>query len=103
LSVGQLVSVAIPISVGQSTLTVPRDALVLRQSGQYVYRINAENIAERISVDIGDTEGELIAVTGALQEGDAVVIRGAESLSDGAPVRILAQGTAIADNQRDRA
>lgn len=93
-TVGQLVSVAIPIRAGESTLTVPRDALVLRQNGQYVYRINSENIAERIHVDIGDTQGELIAVRGALLEGDSVAIRGAESLSDGAPVRILTQETA---------
>ncbi len=102
-SVGQLVSVAIPINSGESTLTVPRDALVLRQSGQYVYRINDDNVAERINVDIGDSQGELIAVTGALQEGDTVVIRGAESLSDGAAVRILPQVTAAVASKRDRA
>jgi RND family efflux transporter MFP subunit len=102
-SVGQLVSVEIPINAGESSLTVPRDALVLRQSGQYVYRINGDNVAERINVDIGDSQGELIAVTGALREGDTVVIRGAESLSDGASVRILPKSTAVADIKRDRA
>jgi RND family efflux transporter MFP subunit len=101
-AVGQLVSVSIPISAGESTLSVPRDALVLRQSGQFVYRINAENVAERINVDIGDSQGELIAVRGALHEGDAVAIRGAESLSDGAAVRILTQETAALNNGRDR-
>ena len=100
-AVGQLVSVAIPIKAGESTLTVPRDALVLRQRGQYVYRINGENIAVRINVDVGDSQGELIAVTGALREGDSVAIRGAESLSDGAAVRILSQETAALDNNRD--
>jgi multidrug efflux system membrane fusion protein len=100
-AVGQLVSVAIPISAGESTLTVPRDALVLRQNGQYVYRINAENIAERINVDIGDSQGELIAVRGALREGDLVAIRGAESLTDGAAVRILGQESAAAARRRE--
>jgi multidrug efflux system membrane fusion protein len=100
-AVGQLVSVAIPISAGESTLTVPRDALVLRQNGQYVYRINAENIAERIIVDIGDSQGELISVSGALHEGDLVAIRGAESLTDGAAVKILSQETAAAAMRRE--
>ena len=99
-AVGQLVSVAVPISPGESTLTVPRDALVLRQSGQFVYRINQENIAERVSVSIGDSQGDLIAVSGELREGDLVAIRGAEGLSDGASVRILRQETAAV--QRDR-
>ena len=100
-AVGQLVSVAVPISAGESTLTVPRDALVLRQSGQFVYRINAENIAERVTVDIGDSQGELIAVTGDLREGDLVAIRGAEGLSDGATVRVLSQETATAGSTRE--
>ena len=100
-AVGQLVSVAIPISAGELALTVPRDALVLRQNGQYVYRINDENIAERINVDLGDSQGELIAVRGALHEGDSVAIRGAESLTDGAAVRILSQETAAAAKRRE--
>ena len=97
-SVGQLVSVAVPIGAGQATLTVPRDALILRQNGQYVYRINDENRAERIYVEIGDSEGELIAVSGALQEGDSVAIRGAESLTEGAEVRVADTATASVED-----
>jgi RND family efflux transporter MFP subunit len=93
-TVGQLVSVAVPIRSSELSLTVPRDALVLRQGGQFVYRINDENRAERILVDIGDSHGELIAVAGALYEGDRIAIRGAESLSDGAEVRIMMPETA---------
>ncbi|MBT8079759.1 MAG: efflux RND transporter periplasmic adaptor subunit [Gammaproteobacteria bacterium] len=100
-AVGQLVSVAVPISASEPTLTVPRDALVLRQNGQFVYRINAENIAERIKVSIGDSQGELIAVSGDLREGDLVAIRGAEGLSDGATVRVLTQETATAGTLRE--
>jgi RND family efflux transporter MFP subunit len=94
-TVGQLVSVAVPIRSSELSLTVPRDALVLRQGGQFVYRINDENRAERIQVDIGDSHGELIAVAGALDEGDRIAIRGAESLSDGAEVRIVMPETAL--------
>lgn len=68
---------------------MPRDALVLRQNGSFVFRINAEYKAERIQVDIGDSAGELVAVNGELAEGDRVAIRGAENLSEGADVRIL--------------
>ena len=95
-AVGQLVSVAVPIKSGELKLTVPRDALILRRSGQYVYRINDENRAERIYVDIGDSEGELIAVTGALQEGDSIAIRGAESLTEGAEVNVIGATSASA-------
>ena len=93
-TVGQLVSVGIPIRARQLALAVPRDALILRQEGSFVFRINADNKAERIEVDIGDSAGELVAVSGELAEGDRVAIRGAENLSDGADVRVLVSETA---------
>lgn len=93
-TVGQLVSVGIPIRSGEQTLAIPRDALVLRQDGSYVFRINEENKAERIAVDIGDSAGELIGVTGALASGDRVAVRGAENLSEGVEVRIMMSSSA---------
>jgi len=88
-TVGQLVSVGIPIRSGKQTLAIPRDALILRQDGSYVFRINDENKAERISVDIGDSAGDLIGVSGLLSAGDRVAVRGAENLSEGTEVRIM--------------
>ncbi len=88
-TVGQLVSVGIPIRTGRQTLAIPRDALILRQEGSYVFRINDENKAERIAVDIGVSSGDLIGITGLLTEGDRVAVRGAENLSEGAEVKIM--------------
>lgn len=93
-TVGQLVSVAIPIRPKELALTIPRDALVLRTDGAFVFRISAENKAEQVRVAIGDSTGELIGVTGELEEGDRVAIRGAENLTEGAEVRILMSQTA---------
>jgi RND family efflux transporter MFP subunit len=88
-TVGQLVSVAVPIRARASTIAVPRDALVLRHNGSFVFRVTDENIAEQISVQIGDSAGEMVAVTGSLAEGDRVAIRGAENLQEGASVKIM--------------
>ena len=82
-------SVAVPIRARQVSLTIPRDALVLRSNGVFVFRVNSDNIAERVEVEIGDSAGDLVAVRGALQEGDRVAIRGAENLRDGAVVKTL--------------
>ena len=54
-----------------------------------MFRINGENKAERIAVDIGDSAGDLISVSGLLAEGDRVAVRGAENLREGAEVRIM--------------
>jgi RND family efflux transporter MFP subunit len=88
-TVGQLVSVAVPIRARKLALTVPRDALVLRSNGTFVFRINDESKAEKIEVEIGDSAGDMIAVSGALAEGDRVAIRGAENLTEGADVKIM--------------
>ena len=88
-TVGQLVSVGIPIRSGEQSLAIPRDALVLRQDGSYVFRINDENKAERIAVNIGDSAGDLIGVSGSLTAGDRVAVRGAENLREGMEVRIM--------------
>jgi RND family efflux transporter MFP subunit len=97
-TVGQLVSVAIPIRARQLALAVPRDALVLRQNGSFVFRISADNKAEQVKVEIGDSAGDLVAVRGELEAGDRVAIRGAENLSEGSEVRILVSETASASD-----
>ena len=88
-TVGQLVSVAIPIRARKVSLTIPRDALILRSNGTFVFRVNDDNIAERIEVEIGDSSGDLVAVTSSLHEGDRVAVRGAENLQEGSAVKIM--------------
>jgi len=88
-TVGQLVSVAVPIRARENVLAVPRDALVLRANGQYVFRINDDQTAEQIAVVLGDSAGDRIAVSGNLREGDRVAIRGAENLRDGMATKTL--------------
>ena len=88
-TVGQLVSVGVPVKNAEMSLAVPRDALVLRSSGVYVFRINSEDKAERVAVETGDSVGSLIAVSGELSEGDRVAVRGAENLREGAGVKVM--------------
>jgi RND family efflux transporter MFP subunit len=88
-TVGQLVSVAVPIRARKVSLAIPRDALVLRNNGTFVFRVNDDNVAERIEVEIGDSAGDLVAVSGPLHVGDRVAIRGAENLREGSPVKIM--------------
>ena len=91
-SIGQLISVAVPMRSMEETLVVPRDALVLRREGTYVYRIDEDNTAHRITVEIGDGDGAMVAVSGDLIPGDRVAIRGAETLQEGSIVNIVNQG-----------
>ena len=82
VAAGQLVSVTLPLSAN-AALTVPRDSVVLREDGAFVMRINSDQKAERVSVEVTESNGDHVAVRGALESGDRVAVRGAESLQDG--------------------
>ena len=88
LSAGNLLRIAIPTAHARETILVPRDALILRREGTYIFRINSESIAERINIDIGIAENDLIEIIGNIQAGDKVVTRGGENLQPGMQVTI---------------
>lgn len=87
--VGDSVEVSIPTAEAKDVLAVPRDALVLRRNGASVFRVNEDTTVEQISVLAGQGDGELIEVSGELNAGDTVVVRGAERLRSGAKVMVL--------------
>lgn len=92
-SAGQSVRVAIPTAESEPATVIPRDALVLRRDGATVFRVLADNTAERVTVTTGKAEGDLIEVIGAIQPGDRVVIRGGERLRAGQEVKVTGQVT----------
>lgn len=91
LSVGRAVELDLPTDVTREVLVVPRDAVVLRREGSHVLRVDAENQAERVAVDLGDSQGDRIEVRGALKPGDRVIVRGGERLREGQSVVILGE------------
>lgn len=91
--VGLSIKAAVASGDTKEVLSVPRDALVLRRNGASIFRINSENKAEQIQVEVGYGAGELVQVIGEVQPGDQIVIRGAERLRAG-------QAVAIKDNNQ---
>ncbi|MEO8672619.1 MAG: efflux RND transporter periplasmic adaptor subunit [Tahibacter sp.] len=87
--VGSAVEVSLHESSGAAALTVPRDALVLRDSHTFVMRVKADNTAEQIEVTAGAARDALVEVSGPLNPGDRVIVRGAERLKSGQAVRIV--------------
>jgi RND family efflux transporter MFP subunit len=87
--VGDAAKVLIPAAEPRMVLAVPRDALVLREDNTYLFKLNKENKAERIVVEVGAADGNMVEVTGMLKEGERVIIRGAERLESGQKVRLV--------------
>jgi len=88
LPVGQTVRVTIPTADVREVLAVPRDALVLRGDGIAVFIVDDDNTARRIRVTTGIGQGDWIEVSGPIQEGDRVIVRGNERLRPGQTVSV---------------
>ena len=86
--IGEAVTVELPDSLPADTLSVPRDALVLRDREVFVYKLSPDNTAVKVPVTTSPGRGTDIAIQGALEAGALVVVRGAERLRDGQAVKI---------------
>lgn len=86
VAVGQLIGVSLSIAGGNIALMIPRDAVVLRAEGSYVFRITQDNTAEKVIVQLGEGERDWVSVTGRLRRGDWVAVRGVERLEEGQAV-----------------
>lgn len=89
--VGTAVKVDVPSGPAREVLAVPRDALILRTNSIFLFTIDGEDNAQRISVRLGAASGDYVEVIGNVTEGSQVVVRGGERLREG-------QKVAIADN-----
>ncbi len=93
--IGEAVTVELPDEAPRLALSVPRDALVLRDDEIYVYTVSADNRAVKIPVKPGAGLGSRIAIDAELEAGDPVVVRGAERLTEGQPVRVTQHRLAV--------
>lgn len=93
--IGEAVTVELADGIRELSLSVPRDALVLRNNEVFVYTISEDNTAVKVPVIAGAGRGQSIAISGNLFAGDPVVVRGAESLRDGQAVKVIRHHVAV--------
>jgi multidrug efflux pump subunit AcrA (membrane-fusion protein) len=72
----------------RSVVTVPRDAVILRQGESYVMRVLPDNTAERVAVTIGAGRENHVQIDNSLRAGDRVISRGGERLEPGQSVKV---------------
>lgn len=104
-SVGQLVSVALPTASASLSTVVHRDALVLGKQQHAVFLVqlaqDGGKQVQRLTVEVGQGQGEWLQVTAGLKPGDQLVVRGADTLQDGDKVRVLSEAEyALAKSKR---
>jgi multidrug efflux system membrane fusion protein len=92
---GQFATVTVTLA-DPEVLTVASSAVQTSQTGQHVYVVSAERIAELRPVTIERTFEGLAVVTNGLKEGETVVIDGQLRVIPGRPVEIKTPGAAAA-------
>ncbi len=90
--VGSPIQVSLPNATPITAVAVPRDALVERGGSTFIYKVSSEGTAEQVQASIRSTVGLWVAIDGGIEEGDSVIVRGAERLAPGQAVEILAEG-----------
>ncbi len=104
LAAGMSMSGWIPSGQRGSYITVPRDAIMLNQTGFYVY-VAAEmgpdgmRMAEFVPIEITFELKDTVAIVpGALQDGDFVITEGNERLFPSMPVMLMSDNNESAAN-----
>lgn len=103
---GQFVNIGLELSVDSAAITVPNQAVVTAQTGQFVYVLDAENKAKRALVKVGRTAGSITVIDSGLVGGETVITDGQNRLNDGAKVEIRTvngRGGRAGDGNRSRA
>ena len=89
--VGSPVQVSLPSADSVTVVAVPRDALVERGGRSFIYSVSDDGTAKQITANIAMIVGLWVGVVDGIEAGDEVIIRGAERLTDGQPLDVIAK------------
>lgn len=87
MGVGMLAEVRLPTGRPQSTVVVPKDALITDGTRSHLFRLDDDDRVARLAVEMGEGAGDWVAIRGPVGAGDRIVVRGNERLSEGMAVR----------------
>lgn len=88
VGVGMLARARLAAGRTEAAVLVPKDALVSQGTRRSVFKVDEGGVAQSVPVTTGSAEELWIAVQGAIQAGDTVVVRGNERLQSGQQVSI---------------
>ncbi|MDD3594579.1 MAG: efflux RND transporter periplasmic adaptor subunit [Candidatus Gastranaerophilales bacterium] len=83
---GDYVKVVCYLAQPRNVITVPQEAVLESAKGKYVYTVNKDKKADIAFIEVSDSYDGNWIVTGGLQEGDVVAVRGLQQLQPDIPV-----------------
>lgn len=88
LAPGAFVSLELQTSVSAQAVVVPKVAVRLGLDGSFVFRIR-DGVAERVAVNVGYNDDDIVVVNEGIQPGDAVVTDGYSRLRPSARAEVV--------------
>ena len=85
----QSVGVRLQLDVLKDALTVPQAAVLRGAQGFYVYVAESDNTVSTRVIKPGVVDGDWMAVEGAVQAGEKIVVDGVDRLRNGAKVEVI--------------
>ena len=86
---GMYATIKVGVEHHDRTLTVPAEALAMEKTNAFVFKI-ADGKAKKTAVKLGFNDGTNAEVLEGIAEGDAVILVGKATFTDGQPVKVEA-------------
>jgi membrane fusion protein, multidrug efflux system len=78
-------------------VTISGDAIVTKNDKKYAYIVTADNKAEQRELTLGNSVDGIYQVLSGISEGEKVVVEGTSTISDGANIKDITNGTAVSN------
>ena len=98
---GMYANTQLLLNHADNVLTIPVEALVLRDNQEVVYVLDGQNRVHERTVDIGLRGSQLAEIKSGLAEGDRVIVGGQEKYREGERVTPVAEPRRAQDITRD--
>lgn len=95
---GLFANIRVELGRREGALLVPEDAVVYDRNATIVWRVNGDNITERVPVELGMRSAGRVEVRRGLVRGDRVVSAGTHKVADGTKVSPKQRASAERDS-----
>jgi membrane fusion protein (multidrug efflux system) len=94
LQPGLFANLEVQLAERENALVVPDSAVLVDQTGSFVWRIGADGKAMRAAVEIGLRKAARVEIRSGLEAGDQIVSAGTQKVTEGAEVAIAGKAPA---------
>ena len=89
LKPGMFANVEVEIAKREGALLVPESSIVYDRNGTYIWRITAEDVAEKMPISIGLRRSGTVEVVSGIEGGDRIVSAGTHKVMAGERVNAI--------------